>query len=99
MNYNDKINQVYDEIGQLGQELVHYIEKEGILNNKTGENIYRVNETQAKNINKFMELMKLHINKFNYYIEFYPNKEKVWDFQIKNVNILLNFINEMKLEG
>ena len=99
MNYNDRINQIYDRIGELGQQLVKYVEEEKILDRKLGQNIYKVNSVQAENINKFIDSMKWHINEFNYYTEFYPNKEKVWEFQIKNVNSLLNFINEMKLEG
>lgn len=100
MNYDDKINQLYDIIGGLGTQMVKYIQEEKIIENKTEkENTYKVNEVQAENINKFIDSLKWHINEFNYYTEFYPNKEKVWEFQIKNVTTLTNYIDEMRLEG
>ena len=98
MSYKEKIDRIYNEIGQLGKSLLNYIKEEHItdcsINNS--DEFYKITSEQAINIEGYIKDINSHIKEFNYYTEFYVNKDEVENY-IKNISILLKYINKIEI--
>ena len=98
MNYKEKIDEIYNEIGQLSRDLLNYIKEEHItdysINNS--DEFYKITSEQAINIEGYIKDINSHVKEFNYYTEFYVNKDEVENY-IKNISILLKYINKIEI--
>lgn len=96
--YDEKIKEVYKNIGRVGEEFLNQLQEIEDINNKPEGGLCKISQDQLKSLINLINTIKEESREFDHLTQFYPNKDAKWSTEISNVKELLNYILQIKLE-